>query len=281
MLKVVVFDGGWGGELVANALSEEISTIEVVRVIDWQNAPYDHLSLAELNRLAIHHLEPYIGKVDLIVLGGYAVSLTLGELERRYPRQKFVGMGINYHRILKARNFPGRIAILVDSVLLKSTVYQEIRQNLPHSTIIIPDCSGWEERIDRGEMSRTVLEYELRDYFALEAARPEPRRLTKRQSTALPLIEVIRRERTLATIHAGSGLSTTAFPDLPPGSPLAFRKKLQLDAILILNTHFWELRPDLEALFGYRVRILDFRQKLIRDVCLALGLRGVDGRRPK
>ena len=38
MLKVVVFDSGYGGELFADYLEEELPLVDIVRVIDWRNA---------------------------------------------------------------------------------------------------------------------------------------------------------------------------------------------------------------------------------------------------
>ena len=38
MLKVVVFDGGYGGEFFADRLQDELPVIEIIRVIDWRNA---------------------------------------------------------------------------------------------------------------------------------------------------------------------------------------------------------------------------------------------------
>ncbi len=41
MLRIVVFfDSGWGGELVARYLEQELEIVEVIRVIDWGHAPY-------------------------------------------------------------------------------------------------------------------------------------------------------------------------------------------------------------------------------------------------
>lgn len=320
MLKIVVFDGGWGGELVANYLSGELMTVDVQRVIDWENAPYDSKTLPEIERLSSERVRPYVGKADLIVLGGYAVSLALGYLERQFPEQKFIGMGINYYRILKARNYPSQVAIFVDSVLIESTVCQEIRQNLPYSTIIAPDCSGWEELINLGEMSKEILQLELRDYFRLHLpevvsvsapsqpatlspsrsvttrrpqnpARPSqkpahpsgsPARSTQTPKPSLkhlhyPLLESLRRQQK-AALRARQ-------PTLPalPRSPQAYppTERIRPDVVLLLNTHFWEIRPELEDLFGYEVRVLDFRQKLLHDTCVALKLRGVDGCRSK
>ena len=51
--------------------------------------------------------------------------------------------------------------------------------------------------------------------------------------------------------------------------------------MILLSTHFWAIKSDLEELFGWRVRVIDFREVVLRNVCLALRLRGVDGRRAK
>ena len=38
MLKIAVFDGGYGGDFFAEWLKEEIPVVEIDRVIDWRNA---------------------------------------------------------------------------------------------------------------------------------------------------------------------------------------------------------------------------------------------------
>lgn len=294
MLKVVVFDGGWGGELVANYLSKELKTIQVIRAIDWENAPYDNKTLLEIEKLAEEKLHPYVGKVDLIVLGGYAVSLAMNYLEKRFPQQKFIGMGINYHRILKARNYPSQIAIFVDSLIIETTVCQEIRNDLPYSTIIVPDCSGWEERINAGEMSKEILHAELSDYFRISAPRKSSTKkkqavrpnnklklsISSIRGEAVPLLEELRRSRDSKTEPQPDQNSKTY---KKPYNPEAYRPEdlIAPDVVLLLNTHFWEIRNELEELFGYGVRVIDFRQKLLHDTCTALSLRGVDGCRSK
>lgn len=59
------------------------------------------------------------------------------------------------------------------------------------------------------------------------------------------------------------------------------RTRVKPDLVLLLNTHFWEIKPEIERILGWRVRVLDFREKLLHDVCAALKLRGVDGNRAK
>lgn len=236
MLKIVVFDGGWGGEVAANILEEELGVVEVIRVIDWKNTPYDEKSLAEIVGFAEESLKNYFGKVDLIVLGGYATGLTINILREKYPEQKFVRPEINYDLILRARTFPEQIAILAGKTVDNMLVRDEIREKLPYSTLILPDCSGWEELINEDMMTKDILRTELALDFTLQ--------------------------------------KTQKLPDDK-------RKKFKPDVAIILNTHYWAVREELEAIFGWRTRVIDFRQKFLHDVCFALKLRGVDGKRAK
>lgn len=259
MLKIVVFDGGWGGKVVATYLAEELKIAEVECVMDYGARPYELMGSEEILALAEESLRPYIGKVDLIVLGGYMSSLALDALREKYPHQRFVGMGIDYRLIHKTRRKPQVVTIMGDAPLVRLPVWTELRAKLPEANLIAPDCSGWESLIDMGEMSPEIIKVELGEYFCLagerilaqEARAPTIDPLEER----VPLIKRFWR-RTAETV---SGL-------------------IQTDTILLLNTHYWGLKPALERLFGYHVRVLDFRQKLLHDVCLALNLRGLDGR---
>lgn len=290
MLKIVVFDSGWGGELVANYLESELNVVEVVRLIDWHNAPYSGRSRDEICRLTEQNIVPYIGKVDAIILGGYATSLALDDLQQKYPEQQFIGMGISYERILKSRSYPDKIAVLMDRLTSESELCAELRQNLTYSTIIIPDCTGWEEQINDNAMSQDVLRAELSWDFVLQPKQRYPRRsrqtsLTSKSSTSSgasssTLLAAIRRFERAAT-DAACDEKDIASTMLVAANLDETRAKINVDAVLLLNTHFWALKPDLEALFGWQVRVLDFREKLLRDVCSALHLRGVDGKRPK
>jgi len=247
MLKVVVFDSGYGGDIVADYLSHELGIVEVVRVTE-ANLSLEDGSLLEICRFSKACLRTYVGKVDLIVLGGYVVSLALEFLKREYPQQKLVSVGINYYRILNSRAFPDQIAIMADKVLFESLVRKEVCQELPYSTIIFPDCSGWDYLINEGQMSAEILRLDLGPYFLLRSGR---------KNTSPPP------------------------PNYQPTTSPARAKLFRPDVILLLNTHFWSIRSELEELFGYRVRVLDFRQKLLHDTCRALELRGVHGDRSK
>lgn len=247
MLKVVVFDSGCGGDIVADYLSNELGVVEVVRVTEV-NVSLENESLSEICRFSRERLRRYAGKVDLIILGGYVVSLALDFLKQEYPQQKFIGVGINYYRILNSRAFPDQIAIMANKALFESLVRKEVCHELPYSTIILPDCSGWDHLINEGQMSAEVLRADLGPYFLLRPG-----------CKSSPL------------------LSPPNCLTHPPDLSELFRP----DVVLLLNTHLWSIRADFEELFGFRVRVLDFRQKLLHDTCRALNLRGVDGCRSK
>lgn len=260
MLKVVVFDGGWGGRNVANYLAEELGVIEIECVTTCGSRPYELMSPDEICMLVEKNLKPYIGKVDLIVLGGYMSSIALDVLQDQYPDQRFVGMGIDYRLIRNTRHRPQAVTVMGDAPLVKLPVWSELREQLPEACLIAPDCSGWESLIDIGEMSSEVMRVELGEYFYLADGQ------TMLQEARAPTVEPPREER-VPLIKRFWKRTARAVSNL-----------IQTDTILLLNTHYWSLKPALERLFGYRVRVLDFRLKLLHDVCLALGLRGVDGR---
>lgn len=266
MLKIVVFDGGCGGEAVAEFLAEELQVVEIIQVIDWEHAPYEKKTDHEICQLANESLRKYIGKVDLIVLGGYTVSMALGFLQKRYTEQKFVGMGVNYYRILKSRTYPERITAMMNEQLVKTKLCEELHENLPFSTLAIPDCSGWEDLANTYRLSVEVLRRDLETYFEL---RPKSNRELAREraaARAAPMAYKLAREKCLQARKSQETVN---------------RRLIRSDVVLILNTNYWNFMEELEYVFGYRARVLDFRQKLLHDVCATLGLLGVDGERSK
>ena len=67
MLKIVIFDSGYGGEFFADRLKAELPIVEIIRVIDWRNAEKILSSPRDARNIARDSLRPYIGKVDLII----------------------------------------------------------------------------------------------------------------------------------------------------------------------------------------------------------------------
>lgn len=264
MLKILVFDGGRGGQLVTNYLAEELNIAEVESVIDWEHAPYSENTLTQICHYAEKALQRYIGKVDLIVLGGYTASYALDYLKEKYPKQKFVGMDVNYHRILKSRIYPSNITVMMSNTLINTQFCEVMRRKLPFSTLVVPDCTGWEDMINSADISADRLRGDLEDYFELA-----PKKSFVAQDSRESLLTRVLQEKYESTANKGG-------PSKQQDYPL-----IHSDVVLLLNTTFWEVKEDLERIFGYGVRVLDFRQKLLHDVCTALDLLGVDGRRSK
>lgn len=297
MRRIAVFDTGWGGELVADYLARELSVVEVVRVIDWGHKVYSGLAL-DIDAV-IQCLVPYIGRVDAIVLGGYTVGIMLQALRSAYPEQIFVAPSINYDRILRTRQYPGKVAVLMNDMARESRMFHELREKLPYSTLILPECANWEYLIDNNLMTNETVRTELAWDFEmcpakeLSASRMQRERevefssldiLAERSSEKRALMRAIQnfgvaaRQVSLAEEYAAKEAEWAQKECLANDSN---RVRTRPDLVLLLNTHFWEIKPEIEKSLGWQVRVLDFREKLLHDVCAALKLRGVDGKRPK
>lgn len=290
MLRIVVFDTGWGGELVADYLAREIKVVEIVRVIDWRQGGYGACTQSEICRLVEESLTSYIGTVDLIILGGYVVSLAMDYLRELYPEQRFVGVGVNYDLILRARKYPEEIAILASPLRDGIILQEELQENLPYSTLIVPDCASWEQLIDDDLMTEEILREELGCDFVLQERRVTtapiiPAKKLAESAHKIAVKNDPKCSMLLAAIEKFESAANAAAREedsvLRRDTVAAQSGRLSPDAVLLLNTHFWGLKPELERLFGLNVRVIDFREKLLHDVCLALHLRGVHGKRAK
>ena len=71
MLKVVIFDSGYGGEFFADYFQDSLPIVDIVRVIDWRNAEEILSKPKAARKITEEDLRPYIGKVDLIILANH------------------------------------------------------------------------------------------------------------------------------------------------------------------------------------------------------------------
>lgn len=154
MLKVVIFDGGFGGELFADYVESEIPILEIIRVIDWRNSDLLLRNPRAARHLAEEALRPYIGEVDLIVFANFLLSLDLKYFRRKFKEQKFVGFPLFINR---AKTCSSPALILTTRALRTSFAYHSFLRQLKLTTksIVLDD---WPRLIDDGELSdRTVL----------------------------------------------------------------------------------------------------------------------------
>lgn len=296
MLKIVVFGIGRGGEAVARYLSTELETVEIIKVIDWSNPRSIYCDLTEMHQAARYFLAPYVGKVDLIVLADYTWSLAINSLRAEWPEQKIVGMEVDFRSVPKSCQNANIITLLANDLLIQSEIGREICRQLSYADVILPDCSGWENMIDMGEMSRDILEMELGESFVLAEKHdyeiPESRFLDEApQRETNWRMEIakflLRAEAISRPKFALSGVSRSSedndyyfgYGNLP--GPVEIQPEDEVwdpGVVYLLSPHFWVIKQDLKKVLGCGVAIVDFRGKLLHDVCLALKLRGVDGR---
>lgn len=157
MLKIVIFDSGYGGENFADQLESELPTTEIIRVIDWRSAEEILKSPKRARVLAESALSPFIGKVDLIIIANYLISATsLKYYCRKYKNQKFIGFTLNPKRIV-----PGKpTLILTTKAITKKFTYFNF---IPHNNTRTVCLDNWPALIDDGELTeekfKTNLEF--------------------------------------------------------------------------------------------------------------------------
>ena len=155
MLKIVVFDGGYGGEIFADYLQENLPIVETIRVIDWRNAEKILLKAKDARRVADAALRPYIGKVDLIIFANYLITITsLKYFRRKYKTQKFLGLQLPTH------NTGRNTLVLTTKAVAKTINYHNFifRLNCQTKTLTL---DSWPAKIDDGELTST----EIKDIF--------------------------------------------------------------------------------------------------------------------
>lgn len=149
MLKVVIFDSGYGGELFADLLEEVIPVIEVIRVIDWRNADEILSSAKAARKTAEIALKPYIGKVDLIVFANYLLSATsLKYFNHKYKNQKFIGLSFKKPDTFIRKD----LIILTTKAVARTLAYRKFVFQLNRKVKTVT-LDAWPAMIDDGELS--------------------------------------------------------------------------------------------------------------------------------
>lgn len=155
MLKVAVFDNGFGGELFADRLESELPVVEVIRVIDWRSAKESQKNPTSARRFAEQALRPYLGKVDLIVIANYLLSTTsLKYFQRKYSEQKFVGFTIKPNRIAAGKP----TLIITTKPTTRNLTFAIFAHRIKAKTICLDD---WPLLIDDGDLTNEGMRRDL------------------------------------------------------------------------------------------------------------------------
>ena len=169
MLKVVVFDGGYGGEFFADQLEEELPVLEVIRVIDWRNANEILTSPRKARKIAETALRPYFGKVDLIIFANYLLTLTsLKYFRRKYKNQKFLGL-----KLKQPDTFIKRDTLILATKAVARTInyYNFIFKIKRNSKTLILD--SWPSKIDDGELTESEIKRVVEGFTNKSDFKPE------------------------------------------------------------------------------------------------------------
>lgn len=149
MLKIAVFDSGYGGENFADQLEQELPIVDVIRIIDWRHAEEIQSSPKSARRCAENALRSYIGKVDLIVFANHLLSVTsLKYFKRKYKNQCFLGLTLE----LPCSFIRKDILILTTKAITKTISYRQLLFQLKSFRVKTLILESWPLKIDDGEL---------------------------------------------------------------------------------------------------------------------------------
>lgn len=158
MNKVLVYDWGWGGGVIGKYIEDELG-VKTARVIDQGGMALLDSSAAEVCAHVEKALLPYIGTAEVIVLGNPTVTvLTEEHLRWKFPRQKFVGFGLDLDAVAKGAE---RAIVLAPMRIRRTEKYQMMKARCEETEIWEPDSEKWmlmaQKRIDgRAEVEEAM-----------------------------------------------------------------------------------------------------------------------------
>lgn len=147
MLKIVVFDCGFGGESFADHLENELPVVQVIRVIDKCSASDCFRNWRDARKAAERAIKPYLGKVDLIVIANYLLgSTSLTYFRRKYKAQKFIGFSLYQKRIINKKP----TLVITTKATTRSLTYVNFVHRIKAKTVCF---DTWPLLIDHGVMT--------------------------------------------------------------------------------------------------------------------------------
>lgn len=168
MLKIVIFDSGYGGELFADLLEEKLGVAaQVIRVIDWRHASELAKNPRKTRKIVETALRPYLGAVDLIFFANHFISLTsLNYFRHHYKTQRFLGF-----QLPDAAKFASKkTLVLTTQPLTKTLIFRNYLFRLDARKKVVA-LDEWPALIDDGELTETMISDALKP--TLEVFRPD------------------------------------------------------------------------------------------------------------
>ena len=164
-MKIGVFDSGIGGEAVALSLKKHFPTAEFITISDPKNLPYGLKSneeIIDISRRAVRRLVDT--HCDVIVIAcNTASTIALPSLKESYPQQQFIGIEPML-MLASERSTTKTICVCATPATLASERYKKIKETIPGTKVIEPNCSDWAQMIEDNAIN------EARIARSLEAA---------------------------------------------------------------------------------------------------------------
>lgn len=157
MLKIVVYDSGFGGELFADYLEAELGVAEIIRAIDWRHADELLKGRKSARKVAEESLRPYIGQVNLIIFANHLLTATsLKYFRRKYRSQIFIGF-----RLVAPDSLDKRPTLILTTTAMSHTVnYYNFIFRLKCQTMTVLE-DDWFAKIDDGELTQDEIKARL------------------------------------------------------------------------------------------------------------------------
>ena len=122
--KVLIFGSKTGEDIIGNIIEDNLP-VEVIKLANQKNYKYIYRTESELREWIDEALQPYLGKVDAIVLCEPEMTLSSVQfLREKYPDQEIVGYGQELVKVLKGES---NVRILLPQTVKRMTRYQKMK----------------------------------------------------------------------------------------------------------------------------------------------------------
>jgi len=163
---IVVFDSGIGGKTLVTEIKKRLPKHQVVFVSDSENCPYGEKPVAEVRKLALAKLKPFLERTEVAVVVlacNTATVAAIDWLRQSYPKIEFVGM-VPALKPAAAVSKNKKIAVLATPLTARSKKYTDlIRKFAKGYRVISVGCKGLAAAIEHNDESQ--IEQLLKKYL--------------------------------------------------------------------------------------------------------------------
>ena len=169
--KVLVYDYSVYGQTLCQYLEDELP-IRTERIVD--SADIEKMSDREIFWHVIEKIRPFIGKViGVVIASPLVVAVAAGELEKLFPRQKFLYYGGGVLNGLRRIDQMGlnqgdKIGIFVGDRIRRTRRYQASKAACQEMEVDELDCAKWLDLLDKGWLSQNDIIEEFRHRLGMK-----------------------------------------------------------------------------------------------------------------